>query len=252
MPEVETIGSCLSNGMRAQVHSAVVGEEHAALKIVCRSPIDAMLCTKCMMIQFRQKSYLKQEMKAYEHLSRSKSSPSLKLPRYFGTFRLSESLISTFAFQRLENRHKYAYLPNTPYKWALGFEEFNGVGLDTVINDLRDTSLARLEKGLLQTIRALHHIGMCHGDIKEDNILLDPAILEGNQQAAMRYMVIDLSDAVLKHKTTEHRWRECKQRDLSATREIFTNARADKVRPATIYLWSLDIWLTSMTSPPGS
>lgn len=124
----------------------------------------------------------------------------------------------------------------TPYKVALGFEEFSGVGLHTIINDLNDTCLAKLEKDLFKTIQALHDIGICHRDLKADNILLEPTMLEDNQHVTMEYMVIDLSDAALKHKTSEHRWRKFQKLDLRDVRIIFVDARAAKVRLHGIYL----------------
>ncbi len=119
---------------------------------------------------------------------------------------------------------------------ALGLEEFSGVGLHTIINDLKDTSLVRLQKDLFKTIRALHDTGICHRDLKADNILLDPTLLEDNQQVTMEYMVIDLSDAALKHKTSEQCWRKLQKLDLRNMREIFLDARAAKVRLNGIYL----------------
>ena len=57
---------------------------------------------------------------------------------------------------------------------ALGFEEFSGVVLHTVINDLKDICLAKLEDDLSETMRALHDVGICHRDLKADNILFRP------------------------------------------------------------------------------
>ena len=248
MREVKTIGHYMGDGSRAQVHAAIVGEERVALKIVCAcSPVDVPLCTKCMVFQYREKAFFKQEKEAYEHLLQSKPSPSLKLPRYFGTYGLTESVLSTFEFQpsRIDKRQHVG--PCTPYKMALGFEEYSGVGLHTIINDLKDTSLVKLEKDLFQTMRALHDIGICHRDLKADNILLDPTMLEDNQQVTMEYMVIDLSDAALKHKTSEHCWKKLQKLDFSNIREIFLDARAAKVQLNGIYLLCcLYIWLTSM------
>lgn len=248
MREVNTIGHYMGDGSRAQVHAAIVGEEHVALKIVCAcSPVDVPLCTKCMVFQYREKAFFKQEKEAYEHLLRSKPSPSLKLPRYFGTFALTESVLSTFEFQhsRIDKRQHVG--PCTPYKVALGFEKFSGVGLHTIINDLKDTSLAKFEKDLSKTIRALHDIGICHRDLKADNVLLDPTMLEDNQQVTMEYMVIDLSEAALKHKTSEHCWRKLQKLDLSYMRGMFSDARAAKVRLNGIYLsCCLYVGLTSM------
>ncbi len=119
---------------------------------------------------------------------------------------------------------------------ALGFEEFSGVGLHTIINELKDTCLAKLEKDLSETIRALHDIGICHRDLKADNILVDPLMLEYSPQIPIQYMVIDLSDAVLKHKTSEHCWRKLQKLDLRNMRGMFLDARAVKVRLNGIYL----------------
>ena len=55
---------------------------------------------------------------------------------------------------------------------------------------------------------------------------LDPNMLEDNQ---VEYMVIDLSDAVLKNKTSEFRWRQLQKLDMRNMREIFSDARAVKV-----------------------
>jgi serine/threonine protein kinase len=231
MREVKTIGHYIGDGSRAQVHATIVGEERVALKIVCAcSPVDVMFCTKRMAIQYRDRAFFKQEKEAYEHLLRSKPSPSLKLPRYFGTFGLPESVLSTFEFQpsRIDKRQHVG--PCTPYKLALGLEEFSGVGLHTIVDDLNDTCLAELEKDLFKTIQALHDIGICHRDLKADNILLDPTMLEDTQQVTVEYMVIDLSDAALKHKTSEHCWRKLQKLDLRNMREIFLDARAAKVR----------------------
>ncbi|KAF4629608.1 hypothetical protein G7Y89_g8540 [Cudoniella acicularis] len=210
MREIKSIGHYMGYGSRAQVHAAFVGEERVALKI------------------YRERAFFKQEREVYEHLLRSKQSPSLKLPRYFGPFVLTESVLSTFEFQpsRIDKRQHVG--PCTPYRMALGFEEFSGVGLHTIINELKDTCLAKFEKDLFKTIRALHDVGICHRDLKADNILLDPTMLEDNQQVTMEYMVIDLSDAVLKHKTSEHCWRELQKLDLRNIREIFADARAAK------------------------
>lgn len=190
MREVQTIGRYMGDRSRAQIHSAIAGEERVALKIVrACSPFDVTLYAQCMVFQYRERAFFKQENEAYEHLLRSKPSPSLKLPRYFGTFSLAESVLSTFEFQPSPIDKRRHVGSCTPYKVALGFEEFSGVGLHTIINDLKDTSLAILEKDLFKTIRALHDIGICHRDLKADNILLDPTMLEDNQQVTMEYMV---------------------------------------------------------------
>ncbi len=250
MREVKTIGQYLGDGSRAQVHAAIVGEERIALKIVCTcSPVEVPLCTNCMVFQYREKAFFKQEKEAYEHILRSKPSPSLKLPRYFGTFVLTESVLSTFEFQpsRIDKRQHVS--PCTPYKMALGFEEFSGVGLHTIINDLKDPCLAKFENDLSKTMRALHDVGICHRDLKADNILLDPTMLEDNQQVTTEYMVIDLSDAILKHKTSEHCWRKLQKLDLRNMREIFSDARAVKVRLKGIYLlFCFYVRLTSMNN----
>jgi serine/threonine protein kinase len=231
MREVKTIGHYMGAGSRAQVHAAIVGEERVALKIVCAcSPVDITLCTKCMVIQYRDRAFFEQEKEAYEHLLRGKPFLSLKLPRYFGTFGLAESVLSAFEFQpsRIDKRQHVG--PCTPYKVALGFEEFSGVGLHTIINDLNDMCLAKLEKDLFKTIQALHEIGICHRDLKADNILLNPSMLEHNQQVTIEYMVIDFSDAALRHETSVHRWRKLQKLDFKYMREIFLEARAAKVR----------------------
>ncbi|KAA8565418.1 hypothetical protein EYC84_011120 [Monilinia fructicola] len=209
MREVKTIGKYLGHGSRAQVHTAIAGEEGVALKI------------------YRGKAFFEQEMEAYEHIRQNNPSPSLKLPQYFGTFSLTESALSSFKFNQIDKR-RHPNVSYTPHRVALGFEEFSGVGLYTIIEDLKPSTLTRLEKGLLKTLRALHNIGICHGDIKANNILLNPIILEDEQRAALEYMVIDLSDAVLKHKTSERRWARLQKDDLIDMRGIFHDARAEK------------------------
>lgn len=234
MREVKTIGKYLGHGSRAQVHTAIAGEEGVALKIVCKidciicSPDGVTFCTKCIVFQYRGKAFFEQEMEAYEHIRQNNPSPSLKLPQYFGTFSLTESALSSFKFNQIDKR-RHPNVSYTPHRVALGFEEFSGVGLYTIIEDLKPSTLTRLEKGLLKTLRALHNIGICHGDIKANNILLNPIILEDEQRAALEYMVIDLSDAVLKHKTSERRWARLQKDDLIDMRGIFHDARAEKV-----------------------
>ncbi|CAD6444320.1 5ec3d1ec-c06e-4f8f-bdde-6ff63ac63a3e [Sclerotinia trifoliorum] len=220
--EIRTVGKLLGCGGHAQVHEAKDADGRIlALKL------------------YRDKNYFTREYDAYKHLRRSDTFPHTKLPQYFGHFELSQSLISTFYFYPDDYEVHKRISPPDPYKRALGIEIFNGVGFDTISkDDLEDEWLAKFESDLTQTVRAFHDAGVCHGDIKADNILVDPRILKGSKQVEREYIVIDLSAAVLKHKVSENIWKKLQKRDLSCTRVIFETIKAQKALTSGLELIS--------------
>jgi hypothetical protein len=56
-------------------------------------------------------------------------------------------------------------------------------------------------------------------------------MLEDDQQDATDYILIDLTEAVFRRRSSEHWWELLRKRDQSNLREMFSNARAAKVRP---------------------
>ncbi|KAF7865512.1 hypothetical protein EAF04_006486 [Stromatinia cepivora] len=212
MKEIVRVGKFLGCGGHAQVHATRDEDGRIfALKL------------------YRDKIYFKRECDAYRHLLQSDTFPHVKLPQYFGHFELSKSLISTFYFYPDDYEAHKRISPPDPYKRALGIEIFKGVGFDTLpIADLEDEWMTKFESDLSQTVRAFHDAGVCHGDLKANNILVDPKILKGSKQVEREYIVIDLSAAVLKHKVSERTWEKSRKHDLTCTRVIFEVIKAQK------------------------
>ncbi|KAJ8065010.1 hypothetical protein OCU04_007313 [Sclerotinia nivalis] len=116
---------------------------------------------------------------------------------------------------------------------------FDGVGFDTIPHaDLEDEWMTKFESDLSQTVRAFHDAGVCHGDLKANNILVDPRILKGNKKVEREYIVIDLSAAVLRHKVSEDAWEKLQKHDLRCTRVIFETIKAQKALTSGLELIS--------------
>ena len=88
-------------------------------------------------------------------------------------------------------------------------------------------ALAELEKYLLATLRTIHdEAGLCHGDMREDNIILPPDDEKVDKGAGMRAVLFDFGHAVFRNDVTPDIWESKKWQDWSRLRRIFDVAKS--------------------------
>jgi len=120
--------------------------------------------------------------------------------------------------------------PVSPYHYALGLEKINGLDLESVIHDMSEEQLTQLEKKLRLDLQILHDkAGICHGDIKEDNIMVTVTSYpnDGDTQIPI---FIDFSHAMrMKECDTERDWEGWCDRDHDSLSFVFAMEKAYRV-----------------------
>lgn len=112
------------------------------------------------------------------------------------------------------------------FRIGIGIERVEGLRLCDLINDMPDEELKDFEEKMLAALLDLHNdFEICHKDIKADNILLPRSL----SSRSTGFVVIDLSEAIIRKYTLDEVWKKACKDDLQALREIFMDARSAKV-----------------------
>lgn len=138
------------------------------------------------------------------------------MPRYHGPISLTP------------DKRRYVIGPSSAvYHDGIAIEKIEGSHFDKGIEDLSDEEFKSLEEKLLAAISNLHNIvGICHRDIKGDNILLT-----GSRNPWLGgFVIIDLSDAIIRKSMPDDKmWQKACREDEMAVRRLFKNAKSAKV-----------------------
>lgn len=112
------------------------------------------------------------------------------------------------------------------FRTGIGIERVEGLRLCDLINDMPDEELKDFEEEMLAALLDLHNgFEICHKDIKADNILLPRSLAS----RSTGFVVIDLSEAIIRKYTLDEVWKKASKDDIQALREIFMDARSAKV-----------------------
>ncbi|RDL35175.1 uncharacterized protein BP5553_07106 [Venustampulla echinocandica] len=196
MVSLISIGSQLGQGGRARVWEAATSEGQViALKA------------------YWKKRHSQDERIAYKHLQELGLAPTY-LPRYYGPVRFTRDNLRSILY----------YKQPAIYRTGVAIERVKGLRLDKrLMKDMSDEELRSLEERLLAALSDLHNNGICHRDIKGDNILL------AGSQHPWGFVIIDFSDAITRKSTPYNaQWKSACSGDRVTILELFKDARSSK------------------------